>query len=301
MKNDRLFQLLYILLEKGSATAPELAQRLEVSVRTIYRDVEALSISGVPLYTTSGKNGGIFLQSGYTFDKALFSDEEQNQLLFSLQSLQAADQEVGVLLEKLGAVFQKQNTSWIEVDFSRWGQGPVDNQRFDLLKTAILQKRVLRIQYCGTSGEITEREMQPFKLIFKDKNWYLQAFCLKAEDFRLFKVNRITEFELTDQHFSEDFSEAPPPESTMRPFESSITLLLRFDPSVAFRIYDEFNQKSIKKQKDGSLLVTAHFPPNSWVISYLFSFGTALEVLEPAHLRHELAAWAKTIYMHHNT
>ena len=98
MKNDRLFQLVYLLLEKGSMSAPILAKELEVSVRTVYRDVESLSMAGVPIYTTTGKNGGISLAEGYSFDKTLLSDSEQNQLLFAVQSLKATDQQVDGLL-----------------------------------------------------------------------------------------------------------------------------------------------------------------------------------------------------------
>ena len=107
MKNDRLFSLLYLLLRKGSMTAPELARELEVSVRTIYRDVETLSMAGVPVYAASGRGGGVSLLPGYTFDRALLSEEEQNQLLIALQSLKAADQQVDALLQKLGAALQR--------------------------------------------------------------------------------------------------------------------------------------------------------------------------------------------------
>jgi predicted DNA-binding transcriptional regulator YafY len=209
MKNDRLFQVLYILLEKQSITAPELARTLEVSVRTVYRDVEALSMAGVPVYTSAGKGGGISLMPGYTFDRALLSDDEQNQILFAIQSLQAADQDVNGLLQKLGAAFQKASTNWIEVDFSRWGMRRTDNRKFEQLKRAILGKRILHITYCSTSGAITERDIKPIKLVFKDKNWYLQAFCLVAEAFRLFKMSRIMEMSLLDATFSDSFTDIP--------------------------------------------------------------------------------------------
>ena len=133
MKNDRLFQILYLLLEKGTITAPELSRALEVSVRTIYRDIDALSLAGVPVYATQGKNGGVSLLPNYAFDKALLTDEEQNQILYAIQSLRAVDQPVDALLSKLGGLFQKQNASWIEVDFSRWGMGSTDNARFERL------------------------------------------------------------------------------------------------------------------------------------------------------------------------
>ena len=101
MKNDRLFQIVYLLLDKGTMTAPELARALEVSVRTIYRDIDALSLAGVPVYATQGKNGGVSLLPNYAFDKALLSDEEQNQILYAIQSLRAVDQPVDALLNKL--------------------------------------------------------------------------------------------------------------------------------------------------------------------------------------------------------
>ena len=301
MKTDRLFQILYILLEKSSVTAPELATLLEVSVRTIYRDVEVLSMTGVPIYATQGKGGGISLMSGYTFDKALLSDEEQNQVLFALQSLQVADQHLDGLLEKLGTAFQKQSTKWIEVDFSRWGRGSVDRKRFELLKTAILQKRVVNILYYGVSGSPSRRTIKPFKLVFKDKNWYLQAFCLKAGDFRLFKVSRISEQELTEMHFNETFAEAPPLEKARSSEASTVTLTLRFSPTLAFRVFDEFEPGDVIRQPDGSLVVTEVYPYDAWVINYLLSFGTGLEILDPPEMQSQVAAYVKELSQYYKT
>ncbi len=120
MKNDRLFQIIYILLNEGETTAPKLADRFDVSTRTIYRDVDSLSMAGIPIYTSQGKNGGISLIEHFTFDKALFTDKEQNEILFALESLRATDVEVDDVLLKLGTLFQKNSTNWLEVDFSRW-------------------------------------------------------------------------------------------------------------------------------------------------------------------------------------
>jgi predicted DNA-binding transcriptional regulator YafY len=301
MKNDRLFQLLYILLEKQTSTAPELARQLEVSVRTVYRDIRTLSSSGVPVYATVGKGGGISIMSGYSFDKALLSDDEQNQILFAIQSLQVADQDVSKLLQKLGGAFQKVSTNWIEVDFSRWGMRKADNERFERLKTAILEKRVLRIVYCGASGNIAERDVEPLKLIFKNKSWYLQAFCLKVEDIRSFKVSRIRDLELTDTVFIESFDDLPPLDSEEYYVFEGTKIYLRFPSSLAFRVYDEFERDSIEVQPDGSFCVSVTFPLDDWVYSYLLSFGTNIEILEPIDLREQLADYARRIYEHHRT
>ena len=301
MKNERLFQMLYLLLEKGAATAPEISRSLGVSVRTVYRDVEALSMAGVPIYASQGKGGGISLMPGYSLDKALLSDEEQNQLLFALQSLRAVDRPAEGLLNKLGGVFQKQNMNWIEVDFSRWGYGGPDTRRFDTIRNAILGKRILEILYCNTSGETTRRRIKPFKLIFKDKNWYLQAWCIRAEDYRLFKLSRIMELSLTGESFTETFPDAPPAEIVMPPTTAYQPTTLVFSPVVAYRVYDEFDQTGIRKQADGTLQVSTVMPVDDWVIGYLITFGDTLTVLEPIELRDKLAKYATKIADHYQT
>lgn len=301
MKNDRLFQLLYLLLEKERMGAPELAQRLEVSVRTVYRDVEALSMAGVPVYASPGKGGGISLLPGYSFDKTLLSDEEQNQIIFAVQSLKAAGQQVDELMSKLGSAFQKPKADWIAVDFSRWGLHRTDTERFELLKTAILDKQVMAISYCGTSGETTQRRVHPLRLVYKDKNWYLQAYCLRADDFRLFKMGRIVELTSTGETFGSDYAADIPPIETQAPPCAVVPLWLRFSERIAFRVYDEFYRNSITREPDGSLLVKADFPLDGWVVSYLFSFGTDVEVLEPTHLKNQLADYAEKIAVHHRT
>lgn len=301
IKNDRLFQLLYLLLEHQRMTAPALARALEVSVRTVYRDVETLSMAGVPIYASAGRGGGIFLMPGYTFDRALLSDAEQDQLLFAVQSLKAADQQVEPLLQKMGAAFQKTPYHWIEVDFSRWGMGRTDTARFELLKTAILNRQVLFLTYCGASGETSQRQVHPLKLIYKDKHWYLQGYCLRAADFRLFKVGRMVDVTATGETFAGDYEgEIPPIEAQISP-SSAVHLKLRIARRLAFRVYDEFDRHHVTPQPDGSMLVETDFPLDDWVVGYLFSFGTDVEVLEPANLRQWLSEYAQRIAEHHKS
>lgn len=301
MKNDRLFALLYLLLEKERMSASELAARLEVSVRTIYRDMETLSMAGVPVYASPGKGGGISLLPGYSFDKTLLSDDEQNQLLFAVQSLQAADQEVNGLMNKLGIAFQKPPADWIAVDFSRWGVYRNDTERFELLKNAILGRQVLGITYCGASGETTQRMIHPLRLVYKDKNWYLQAYCLRSNAFRLFRMGRMLELAPTDEHFAQDYRDDIPSIEAEVPSFSMTHLRLRFSTGVAFRVHEEFDRNNITREQSGSLLVEVDFPLDAWVVSYLFSYGTNVEILEPGDLKTKLVAHAENIAAHHRT
>lgn len=298
MKNDRLFQVLYILLAKQNITAPELAKQLEVSVRTIYRDIETLSMAGIPVYSTQGKGGGIHIMSEFTIDKSLFSKSEQNQLLFALQSFQATDQNVELLLSKLGAIFQRDTMNWIEVDFSRWGYQKEDRFKFEQLKNAILEKHVIEISYCGTKGTITKREIKPVKLIFKDKNWYVQGYCLKAEDFRVFRINRILSLKILDIVFEDVFTKIPQIETEELASGNTISICLKFTKEVAYRVYDDFEPSNIVTKEDGSLLVSAEISDQPWLYSYLLSFGTQIELIKPLELKQKLASYVKNIYEH---
>ena len=178
-----------------------------------------------------------------------------------------------------------------------WGE--TVRLHFDQLKTALIGRRALEIVYCSSSGETNRLVILPHKLIFKDKGWYLQAYCRMAQDYRLFKVNRIVELTVLDEHFDDSPDDLPPLEPDYTIQQSFTKILLRFSKAIAFRIYDEFDRTSVEKQPDGSLLVTAFFPQDGWVIGYLHSFGTEVEILEPIEMRKLVASYAKAIWEHH--
>lgn len=291
MKSSRLFQIVYRLLQDGRLTAPELAAQLEVSKRTVYRDIEALCEAGVPIVTEQGKGGGIRLMENFVFSKALMSEAEQEQLLLAVKSLSSVTQE-NELITKLGALFQRNGTGWLEVDFSRWGQSGKPDGRFDLIKTAILEKRVLRFQYAAASG-VGSRSVRPARLSYKSSAWYLQGFCLDRQDWRTFKLTRISALRLTDERFDETLL-PPPIEIVDEPAEWPM-IRLRFPPAAAFRVYDEF--ENVLQETDGSLLVTTRMPlGDGWLYGYLLSFGGAAEVIEPESVRRGLAERARAIW-----
>ena len=142
MIESRLLQILFILMEKGSVTAPDLAERFEVSARTIYRDIDALSAAGIPVYAVRGKGGGIFIQENYVLNKAVFSDEEQQQILIALQNLNlTAGSLSSSLVSKLSTLFKKETLDWLEIDFSDWTG--LRNELFDQLRQAIFSRNVI--------------------------------------------------------------------------------------------------------------------------------------------------------------
>ena len=297
MKSSRLFKIVYRLLEGGPCTAPLLAKELEVSIRTIYRDIDALCEAGVPIATAQGNNGGIRLMEGWTLNKALMSKQEQEQLLTAVQSLAGLQQGSATLAVKLGALFQKQPHNWLRVDFHRWGPVSENDERFELIKTAVQEKRVLQFSYAGYEG-FTQRCVKPILLYFKGDAWYLQAFCLMRSDFRTFKISRISCLALTNEFFDDTF--APPP---LDPWEWNFQwpeVRLRFQPQMAYRVYDDFDEECIRRDADGSLLVTTHMPADDeWSAGRLLAYGTGAEVLSPDSLRKTVAAHALQLYHHY--
>lgn len=166
MQESRLFRIVYYLLDKGKSTAPELAEKFEVSVRTIYRDIDIISSMGIPIYATQGKGGGITLLDNFVLDKTLLSTREKEQILMALQGMIATEQNnADELLRKLGSLFQSKNTNWIEVDFSNWVKNNPGQDIFNLIKSAIFSRNVISFQYFGSNRESTQRRVEPLRLV----------------------------------------------------------------------------------------------------------------------------------------
>lgn len=299
MQESRLFKIMYYLLEKGQATATELAEKFEVSVRTIYRDIDALSGAGIPIYAETGRGGGIHLMEHFTLDKAVLSGEEKQEILTALQSLNATQRiQSNDTVRKLSALFRLDSEDWLEVDFSRWGEKAQDHEKFELLKSSILHCRNVKIRYAGVSASVSERTVSPLKLMYKAKAWYLKAFCTEKQDFRTFKLNRILELEVLEEGFSkQEFAAVDIVSSkSYAPEPPCGRITLRFPKEMAYRVYDEFDATQVKQQENGDLIASACMPEDEWLISFLLSFGALVEVIEPVYLKGVLAEQARLIY-----
>ncbi len=298
MSDSRLFKMLYYLLDRKRATAPELAAEFEVSTRTVYRDVEALSSAGIPIYAEPGRNGGIYLLQDFVLDRAILSENERQEILTAMQSIFATGYTGGKeMLTKLSALFNINTRNWLEVDFSRWGKDTYDHSKFENLKTAVIQCREIKIVYENTNGKRSKRIVQPLKISYKSKEWYLKAFCMEKQDFRIFKLNRILKLELLEN----TFVPKPYPDKENPLPQTYPQIVLLFSKEMAYRVYDEFDTTEIKYQQNGDLLVCAEMPVDAWLVGYLLSFGAQVEVIEPKYLKGVLAAQAQEIYNKNKT
>ena len=286
MRESRLFRIVYYLLQNGKATAPELAQKFEVSIRTIYRDIDSISSAGIPIYATQGKGGGISILNDYTLDKSLFSEQEQEQMLTALQGMVAtAEENSNELLTKLSGLFQINSTNWIEVDFSDWAHRTPQQNTFNIIKEAIFQKRTISFCYFSGKGNKEKRNVRPIRLVFKSKSWYLYSFCLLRNDYRFFKLTRIKELEMLSETFTQDFT--PTKIEKQIQVENTVAVKLKFDRQAAFRVYDEFTD-SITEDSQGNLYVQIDLPDNEVLYSYVMSFSDSVEVIEPQSIREQM-------------
>ncbi len=293
MQESRLFKIVYHLLDKGRATAPELSEKFEVSVRTIYRDIDALSGAGIPIYTEAGRNGGIYLMNDFVLDKAVLTEEEKREILAALHSTNSTNNiDNRQILQKLSAIFNVSSESWLEVDFSKWGNNGMDNAKFELLKSAIIHQRCVKITYANSYGRISERIVQPLKMSYKSMSWYLKAYCTEKQDYRIFKLTRMIELEvLSDTFYKKLF-----PELDEMSGQVYSTIVLRFAKEISYRVYDEFDNTQISTDKNGDLIVSVKMPEDEWLIGYLLSFGTQVDIIEPLYLKDIVAKQAKGIY-----
>lgn len=283
---DRLFQIVYMLMEKPQMTAKELAEVFEVSERTIYRDVDKLTLAGIPIYTNQGKNGGISILPDYVLNKTVLTKDEKDRILESLNALSevsfSRDRET---MSKLHAFLGEQHQDWIEVAFSSWGNSEEEASVFAKIKDAILEHHFMKIMYSGNQGALIERTIRPLKLCFKDQAWYLYAYCCLREDYRFFKLKRISKLTVLDAYFEPE-KVGKVLQQSSKDYSQNVKVVratLEISPDMAFRAYEELTNLSVTDQ--GTLVCTMDVTDVNWLISYILSYGSRMRVLEPPEIK----------------
>lgn len=286
MQINRLFQIIYILLNKKVVTSKELAERFEVSTRTIYRDIETLSSAGIPVYMSKGRGGGISLLPGFILNKTVLTDNEKSDILSSLKAVNSLSlNQTDTALKKLSSLLGETNADWIEVDFTSWENSDDEKNIFNNIKSAILTKNVTSFTYSSGKGENTSRIVEPLKLCFKGQAWYLYGYCRTRCDYRFFKLRRIKELKITDKIFTRSAPEQIFKDDNIFK-EEYILLKLKLSSQMAYRVYDEFSK--FTQLEDGSFIVETIFPKGEWIFTYIASFGEHCQVIEPETVREEI-------------
>ena len=286
---NRLFQIVYMLMEKPQMTAKELADTFEVSERTIYRDVDKLTMAGIPIYTNQGKHGGISILPNYVLDKSVLTIEEKKKIMESLNALNevsaSADNDS---ISKLRSFLGEQYQDWIEIEFSGWEHSVEDGLVFEQIKNAIMEHSYMEITYSGSREGLVKRKIRPIKLCFKDQAWYLYAYCCLREDYRFFKLKRMSRITVLDKHFEPENVGKVLPEVSRKYSKrlKSVSVTLEISQEMAFRAYEEL--RNIEVADSGKLFCNVQVTDINWFISYVLSYGPYIRVLEPLEIKEKV-------------
>ena len=296
MKIDRMIGVLAILLQQEKATAPYLAEKFEVSRRTISRDVEELCRAGIPLRTRQGANGGISIMEGYKIDSTLLTRSDMQAILEGLRSLDSVSgtSRYAQLMEKLsaGASSLVAGGQHMLIDLSAWSKSALA-PKIELFREAIENGELVSFKYFSPKGE-SLRTIEPYDLIFRWANWYIWGYCLERKDYRLFKLNRMTEIKAGNSFVKR---QAPLPDlSNEKVFPPVCQVKALIAPEYRWRLVEDYGPDCFVTQADGRLLFTFDFTDEDSILSWILSFREGAELLEPSKLREKMAELGKKLY-----
>lgn len=296
MKIDRLIGILSILLQRDKVTAAELAEIFEVSRRTIVRDIEDIGKAGIPIVTAQGQGGGISVMEGFRIDRTLLTDEDMKAILSGLQSLDSVSgtSRYRQLMEKLSAEHSAgmNADNHIIIDLSSWDKSAVSD-KIELIKGAIEDGEKISFTYYAPNGD-SQREIEPYHLIFQWTSWYVWGYCTERKDYRMFKLTRLAELKRT----GEKCAERDVPEyvcDKLRHTKGEIEATVKFHKSVKWRVIDEFGHGYGEYDREGNILLRFTWSDISSFYQYILTFGDKAEIISPIEYRKEFSELLKSI------
>lgn len=293
MRVDRLIGIIAVLRRQGKATMPELAERFEVSRRTISRDIDAICRAGIPVVTRQGEGGGVSLMEGCAVDATVFTRDELAAILTGIRGLQsvAAAPDAAGIAGKLGG---ERAEDGIEIDLASFYKDDLAD-KIRRIRQAIREGRQVKFRYYSKKGE-EDRRVEPHSVVYQWADWYVFGFCAARQDFRLFKLRRLWELEVLEERFEKRAA----PEEKKR-FGSNMTddymIEAIYEPSVKYRLIEEYGPDSFRATEDGRLYARWGFSSAEQAVEWFLSFSDRVRVIGPEEMvermRRETARIAK--------
>lgn len=297
MKIDRLVSIIIILLEKKRIGAQELADIFEVSPRTIYRDIDAINLAGIPVRSTSGVGGGFEIMEEYKLDKKFFSADDLSALLMGLSSLSGIvrGDEVVHALAKVKSMIPAERAKEIElkagqiyIDLSQWTGSRSMQPYLETIKSALQKNQLLLFEYVAHHGNKTVRTVAPYQLVLKGHNWYLYGFCHTKKEFRLFRISRMSNLKMQEETFTPKTYQKPVLDFSELLETMQIKIKIRIHESILDRVLDYCACEDFSPDGDSHYLVDFPFIENDYHYDMLLGFGNNCECLEPPHVRENM-------------
>ena len=297
MKLDRLFGILTILLQKDRVTAPELAEKFEVSRRTIGRDIDAMCRAGIPVVAHQGSGGGISIAEGFKLDKSVLTADELSGIIAALKGIGSVSQQSNIerVLDKLransDAVVSMREP--VVIDLASHDRGQLTD-KIELIKCAVLYGQIIEFDYFYEKGE-SHRHIEPYFVIFQWAAWYVFGFCLERSDFRLFKLGRLWNLRLCDERFAP--REIPAEKRDFKAWfeeDKEHKLVALFDPSEKYQLIETYGLHCYEETAEG-LRFEIKFTKRDYILAWLLGFGGRVKVLEPEFIVEDLKTAAENI------
>lgn len=286
MKIDRLINIIITLSNRGRVSAKELSEKYEVSVKTIQRDIQTIELAGIPIVSFKGQDGGYEIIDNYKIGNGVINKKEIyliNNLLEGLGKTYESS-EIRNLKEKLSIVGEGFKVdSKMAIDFSGWGNSNKSKEKLCLIDKALDENRIIEFSYNNLKGEESIRNVEPIKILFKSYNWYLFGYCLKKQDFRIFKIRRINDIKLKE-NFNE-IREYSLKELFSERADNLINIKLKCTKDFMRKIDDYFDEFEIEEDNKNFNIISLKLPEDQWLYSFILGFGNKVEVLEPIDLR----------------
>lgn len=283
MKIDRLIGIITILQQKKTVTAPYLAEKFEVSRRTINRDIEVICKAGIPIVTTQGVNGGISIMEGFSLDTTVFTEQELAAIFTGLKTLDSVSGAASAerLAQKIGGTSAIKLADNMLIDLSSFYRNDLVI-KIDEIKRAMKESKCISFHYCYNKGE-AEKIIEPYLIVFKWSDWYVFGFCKERQDFRMYKLRRLWELWVTDEIFAA--REIP---EEKKQFGSHMTddyiVSALYDPSVKYRLVEEYGPDSFSEREDGKLYTEWGFSSAEAAVEWFLGFGNKVKVLGPPEM-----------------
>jgi predicted DNA-binding transcriptional regulator YafY len=297
MKIDRLVSIIMLLLEKKRLGAHELSGMFEVSLRTIYRDMDSINLAGIPVHSIPGVGGGFEIMQEYKLDRKVFSSADLSAILMGLSSLSGMvrGEELANALAKVRSFVPADRAKDIElqanqlqVDLSPWMGNRNIQPYLEIIKTALKESRLLTFDYVDRHGSRTSRTAEPYKLVLKNSQWYWQGYCHERKDFRLFRLSRTSKLRMQEETFLPREHQDPQLDFADIMAAMQGTIKIRIHESLMDRVLDYCPLENFSQDGDGYWIVSYPFIENDYYYTVLLGFGDACECLEPVHVRKEM-------------
>lgn len=300
MKLARIVSIIMLLLQQKKVTAGKLAEMFEVSIRTIYRDIEVISQAGIPVTTNQGANGGIGIMEEYKFEKGFFTIADITSLLIGLGSIPLTSEDVLATIAKIKGLAPKEQIQDIEtkakrviVDHTPWsGLRPLPSH-LETIKSVLETNKLIAFDYYDASGKESTRTVEPYHLLMKESTWYLLAWCLTRQDIRMFRLSRMSELRLLNEQFTPRELDFNPPDE---PLPNSVTLKLLVDESLRGYMADICGKENLEPHGDNKFLAHYPFIESDYGYGMILCFGDKCECLGPEPIRREIKRRTESLF-----